>query len=184
MRSELMSALLLVSVLYGCATRTEPTSMTSATTSTSVVKPQKAQEVEVQALEATIPNSVLPCSNSVPNIDSCKIELNVTLVASSCVITMANADDDLIAAAPQMRGKILYWKILTSGFVFTEDDGIDFVDNARPRGFANGYRLTAEPTAYRWKNINRGRKVYGYVINVTNSAETVSCFLDPWVRNK
>lgn len=186
MRFALPLAVLLTTFgLYGCATQPEPV---AAATAAPVLKPREG--ITIETAERTIPADITSCSNNTDNIKACLIELNVTAVTApggtmtGCFITMVRPDDDLIAAGPQMRGKVIYWKIKTPSFVFTEDDGIDFIDNARPRGFANGYRLADEPSAFRWKNINRGRKVYGYVINVTDTAETVSCFLDPWVRNK
>ncbi len=154
-------------VLLGCATRPEPLS----------------KDIAVLGIPAATP----ACTNTTDNGVSCVIDLRVAdKGVDSCEISLVNADDDLIPLGRGVRGTHIYWRLVAPGtdYEFTEDDGIVFVDNFRPRGFANGRRLADDKKAYRWRNVNNGRRVYAYIVNVTNASGSRECFLDPWIRTK
>lgn len=159
--SVLLSAAAIGLFLHGCASQPETT--------------QQAVSAEFVPSENCRSNGVIE--------DSCVVELRVINKGmNDCEITLVDPNANLITAGKGMQGKFTFWKIVDSGsYVFTEDDGVTFVDNFRPRGFANGRRIE-QGKVYRWRNLYRGPKVYSYVINVTNETDR-ECFLDPWYRN-
>ena len=156
-------------VLSGCATRQEPNS----------------KDMEVLG----IPPGTPACNNAAAN-GSCVIDLIVSdLSSTACQIAPVNADDDLILMRPGGGPFVVYWRILPSAaghadYVFDEDDGIAFINNFGPRGFKGGRRDANDAKVYRWRNLNKTRKIYAYIVNVTDTSGTRDCFLDPWIRNK
>lgn len=160
---------LAVATMAGCATRT-------GSDKTADIPPP------VETLLAQ------PCDAAGPNGD-CRIDLEVKDVDSTkCEITLVNKDSDLILMQPGGGPFTVLWRIMPvtghADYSFTEDDGITFINNFRPRGFRNGRRDSSDPKKFRWKNLNQDRKVYAYIINVVDSTGIRECSLDPWIRNK
>lgn len=171
-----ISAGIVSALVYGCATPPPPPAPPPA---------------PIRPMAWTVPTN--PCKNAGENDADCVIDLNVFPEGSdSCRIEFATADDYLFSFKKGAQGKFIYWRILTADYEFTEDDGVAFVDNFRPRGFANGRRDKDNAKLYRWRNLNKradakkeGGRVYSYVINVeTSSGQARSCTLDPWIRNR
>lgn len=173
--THLVCAGMLSVLVYGCGTAPAPPS------------PRP-----ISPMAWTVPST--PCKNVGENNVDCVIDLNIRPDGgNSCKIDFAKPDDYLLSFEKGALDKFIYWRILTADYEFTEDDGVAFVDNFRPRGFAKGRRNPGDTKVYRWLNLNRkmdprdSGRVYSYVINVeTSSGATTAraCTLDPWIRNR
>ncbi|MEO8124319.1 MAG: hypothetical protein ABI633_09745 [Burkholderiales bacterium] len=162
----LIAALFLGAVVAACAATDDPS--LSAAQDDAIVK-------AVQAAQR--------CKKD-DNGDDCSITVTVRDNEGGCLVEMEQ-DQKIVGFRRGERGKAIFWqlddKTTSRNFIFTKH-GIAIVDDTTPV-FYDAQRFNLGK-GFRWRNGNPGPGEFYYAVHVKNTNSSISCSLDPKIRNQ
>lgn len=156
--------------------------------------PLAAQEKLNLASEfPNVPSGVDACNDG-ENSTQCVIDIEIRPEGTDgCTVRLRNDNLDLITFAKGVTDKFVYWRIAAQDVKPGEkpyrfqEYGVVFTNDRPPKNFVAGKRGN-DLISYRWKNKNKTKSVFNYVIFISNETDsepaTRECQLDPWIRNR